>query len=93
MSLFVGQPAPFFTAPMYDPAAPYDFSRTVSLADYAGRWVIFFGICWISPTSAPPRLPPFPIVTISFLIIFWEPARTACRATKGGQTCRASPTA
>ncbi len=43
MTLQVGQPAPPFSAEAFDPAAPPGAqNRTVSLADYAGQWLVFF---------------------------------------------------
>lgn len=43
MTLQVGQPAPPFAAEAFDPAGPMGAqTRTVSLADYAGRWLVFF---------------------------------------------------
>ena len=39
----VGQPAPQFTAQAFDPNLPPNAPfRPVSLADYAGRWLVFF---------------------------------------------------
>jgi len=40
MTLQVGRPAPPFTAEAFDPAEPTP--RTISLTDYAGRWLVFF---------------------------------------------------
>lgn len=37
----VGQPAPDFTAPVYDPATG-SLDGTVSLSDYKGSWLVFF---------------------------------------------------
>jgi len=42
-SLQVGQPAPPFVATAFDPSLPSGSPfRPVSLADYAGRWLVFF---------------------------------------------------
>lgn len=39
----VGQPAPPFAAEAFDPAMPLGRQmRTISLTDYAGRWLVFF---------------------------------------------------
>jgi alkyl hydroperoxide reductase subunit AhpC len=38
----VGEPAPAFTLPVFDPAQPEETDLTVSLADYQGRWLVFF---------------------------------------------------
>jgi len=38
----VGQPAPEFTAPVYDPQDASRFGHKVSLSDYRGKWLIFF---------------------------------------------------
>ena len=39
----VGRPAPLFTAPAFDPALPANAPfRPISLADYAGRWLVLF---------------------------------------------------
>ena len=38
----VGQPAPEFTAPVFDPADNSKFGHKISLADYKGKWLIFF---------------------------------------------------
>ena len=38
----VGQPAPSFTAPVYDPADNSNLNKTVSLTDYRGKWLLFF---------------------------------------------------
>lgn len=43
MSVLIGQPAPSFTAPAAFPSESAGSPvRTVSLADYAGRWLLFF---------------------------------------------------
>ncbi len=43
MTLQVGQTAPPFTAQAYDPALPSrEPFRPISLADYEGRWLVFF---------------------------------------------------
>ena len=43
MTLQVGLPAPPFTAEAFDPAGQRGAQiRTVSLADYAGQWLVFF---------------------------------------------------
>ncbi len=42
-SLQAGQPAPVFTATVFDPSLPSSAPfRPVSLSDYAGRWLVFF---------------------------------------------------
>ena len=42
-SLQIGRPAPPFAAQAYDPALPSrEPFRPISLADYAGRWLVFF---------------------------------------------------
>ena len=38
----VGQPAPDFTAPVYDPEDASRFGHNVSLSDYRGKWLVFF---------------------------------------------------
>jgi alkyl hydroperoxide reductase subunit AhpC len=38
----VGQTAPSFTAPVYDPRDPSRFNQNVSLEDYRGKWLVFF---------------------------------------------------
>lgn len=38
----VGRPAPDFTLNVYDPADPDNSGKTVSLADYKGKWLVFF---------------------------------------------------
>lgn len=38
----IGEKAPEFTLPVFDPAEPNNSNKTVSLKDYAGRWVVFF---------------------------------------------------
>ncbi|MGK4004650.1 peroxiredoxin [Sorangium sp. So ce1036] len=38
----VGELAPVFTMPVFDPAAPNNFDLSVSLSDYSGRWLLFF---------------------------------------------------
>ena len=39
----IGRPAPLFTAPAFDPALPANAPfRPISLADYAGRWLVLF---------------------------------------------------
>ncbi|WP_437339189.1 peroxiredoxin [Sorangium sp. So ce394] len=38
----VGEPAPEFTLPVFDPAAPNRHDLTVSLSDHSGRWLLFF---------------------------------------------------
>lgn len=40
--LKLGKPAPAFTAPAFDPFEPANMQKFVSLADYVGRWLIFF---------------------------------------------------
>ncbi len=43
MTLQVGRSAPPFTAEAFDPNSPVGTqTRTVSLADYAGQWLVFF---------------------------------------------------
>lgn len=53
-TLQVGQPAPPFTATAYDPSGRGPF-RPVSLADYAGRWLVLFwypsGFTHVCPTE------------------------------------------
>ena len=38
----MGQPAPSFSAPVYDPKDPAKFGKNVSLSDYHGKWLVFF---------------------------------------------------
>lgn len=38
----VGNPAPEFSMPVFDPAAPDNANLSVSLSDYGGRWLLFF---------------------------------------------------
>jgi len=38
----VGEPAPDFDLPVFDPAEPGDLQRRVTLADYRGEWLVFF---------------------------------------------------
>lgn len=38
----VGQPAPLFAAPVYDPVDPARFGQPVYSHDYRGRWLVFF---------------------------------------------------
>jgi peroxiredoxin 2/4 len=38
----VGEPAPDFTMPVFDPAAPNTSDLKVSLSDYGSRWLVFF---------------------------------------------------
>jgi peroxiredoxin (alkyl hydroperoxide reductase subunit C) len=38
----VGQPAPDFTAPIYDPSGERPLGEKVSLTDYRGTWLVFF---------------------------------------------------
>jgi peroxiredoxin (alkyl hydroperoxide reductase subunit C) len=38
----VGQPAPDFTAPVFDPERPAEMEHMVSLTDYRDRWLVFF---------------------------------------------------
>jgi alkyl hydroperoxide reductase subunit AhpC len=38
----VGEPAPGFTLPVFDPAQPEETGLRVSLSDYGGRWLVFF---------------------------------------------------
>jgi len=38
----VGQKAPEFTAPVFDPADASRFGKDVSLKDYLGKWLVFF---------------------------------------------------
>lgn len=38
----VGDPAPSFTLPVFDPGDPKNSEKTVSLDDYKGQWLIFF---------------------------------------------------
>lgn len=38
----VGEPAPAFTLPAFDPAQPERNDLQVSLSDYAGQWLVFF---------------------------------------------------
>lgn len=38
----VGQPAPAFTAPVFDPSAPASMESQVSLSDYRDQWLVFF---------------------------------------------------
>lgn len=37
----VGQPAPPFFAPVFDPAEPSHLDKTISLADFVGRYFLF----------------------------------------------------
>jgi alkyl hydroperoxide reductase subunit AhpC len=38
----VGEPAPAFTLPVFDPADPDNSRLEVSLSDYQGMWLVFF---------------------------------------------------
>jgi len=38
----VGEKAPDFTAPVFDPADASKFGQNVSLTDYRGKWLVFF---------------------------------------------------
>jgi peroxiredoxin 2/4 len=38
----VGEPAPDFTVPVFDPAEPENTRMRVSLSDYRGRWLLLF---------------------------------------------------
>lgn len=38
----VGEPAPEFSLPVFDPAAPDDIERIATLQSYAGRWLVLF---------------------------------------------------
>ncbi len=38
----VGQPAPAFSAPVFDPRDHSRLGRAVSLSDYRGKWLVFF---------------------------------------------------
>jgi alkyl hydroperoxide reductase subunit AhpC len=38
----VGEPAPEFTLPVFDPAEPSNMKKQVSLRDYHGRWLVLF---------------------------------------------------
>jgi len=38
----VGQPAPEFTAPIFDPNDETRFGKEVKLSDYNGKWLVFF---------------------------------------------------
>jgi len=38
----VGQPAPSFSAPVFDPDRPHDLTLSAKLSDYAGHWLVLF---------------------------------------------------
>jgi len=38
----VGEPAPDFTLPVYDPAEPNNTNRSAALAGYRGKWLVFY---------------------------------------------------
>jgi peroxiredoxin 2/4 len=38
----VGEPAPDFTMPVFDPATPTNMKLLTSLSDYQGNWLVFF---------------------------------------------------
>jgi alkyl hydroperoxide reductase subunit AhpC len=38
----IGTPAPHFSLPAFDPREPNNNERTVSLADFKGKWLVFY---------------------------------------------------